>query len=373
MSENPSPGSAPRPPAPPRVGLIGAGHIGAFHSKAIRGVIRAGLVDAEYIGVCDVDPDRAGEFGRMAGLPLVTSDPYALIDDVRINTIYICTPTAEHENLVLRAAAAGKAVFCEKPLMTSLEGAQRMASAVARAGVPNQVGLVLRHAPIFVALKQLMEDPSYGRLMTVVFRDDQFFPITGHYNSSWRKDAVTTGGGTLIEHSIHDLDILTYLCGPVERLTATTRNFAGYPSVEDLALVTLAFEDGATAALTSVWHNVMSRHSTRLLEVFMERAYFCIDQDFLGPIRCETGSGTWVVAQDEVQRRYLDAAGLSDPTEQMALNRWSFEDLLFLRAVARGVAPYPGFDIALEAHRLVDAVYRSAAEGSRSIALGGGA
>ena len=356
-------------PRRPVVALIGCGHIGTFHSKAIRGVIRHGLVDAEYLAVADIDADRAGEFARFAEVAVVSADPMALIADERVTAVYVCTPTAAHVDLVLAAAAAGKAIFCEKPLAPTLDGARAMFEAVARADVVNQVGLVLRHAPIFAVLRELLHDPAHGRLMTVMFRDDQFFPITGHYNSTWRKDAAITGGGALIEHSIHDLDILAWLCGPVERLSATTRNYAGHAGVEDVALATLHFEGGATAQLASVWHNVMTRSSTRLVEVFMERAYFAIDDDYVGPIRAETEAGAHVIPAEEVNRRYLTQIGVTDPADEIALNRWSFEDLFFLRAVARGTPTTPDFAVALEAHRMVEAVYRSAAEGSRVIEM----
>jgi predicted dehydrogenase len=271
--------------------------------------------------------------------------------------------------LVLKAAEAGKAIFAEKPLATNLADVRRIVAAVARADVPNQVGLVLRHAPIFTVLRKLMADPELGRPMTAVFNDDQFFPIRGHYASTWRKDFATTGGGTLIEHSIHDLDLLTWLLGPVASVRALTRNFSGYDRVEDLAVVLLEFESGAAGTLTSTWHHVDSRRSTRLLEITFERGLFHIEHDFRGPIRYETANsrGPRVMSEEEVEQRYLEIAGLTDDASRAALARWTFEDLLFLRAVRQGVPPSPDFRVALYAHELVDAVYRSAAAGGERI------
>ena len=101
----------------------------------------------------------------------------------------------------------------------------------------------------------------------------------------------------------------------------------------------------------------------------MERAYFAIDDDYVGPIRAETEAGAHVIPAEEVNRRYLTQIGVTDPADEIALNRWSFEDLFFLRAVARGTPTTPDFAVALEAHRMVEAVYRSAAEGSRVIEM----
>jgi predicted dehydrogenase len=348
----------------PRVGIIGAGFIGRFHARAVHGLIRTGLADAEYVGVCDRDEERAQDFAKIAGLPLCTADPDELIGSSAVNTVYVCTPTGSHRDLVLKAAQAGKAVFCEKPLARNLEEARQMLDAVAAAGVPHQVGLVLRHSPIFTVMKDLMADTALGRPMAVVLRDDQFFPIQGHYQSEWRKDHEVAGGGALIEHSIHDLDLLTWLLGEVEAVAARTRNFAGHLGVEDLASVWLRFRTGAEGHLVSVWHNVLSRPSLRHIEVFWENGYFSCDQDMYGELRYQTATTPdGVLSRDEVNERYLALVGLSGTDYMEALTKYSLEDYFFLRDLMEGRRPFPGFEVALRAHELVDAVYRSAAEG----------
>ena len=355
----------------PHVGIIGAGLIGRFHARGVHGLTKLGLVDARYVAVCDRQLERAETFARIADLDLATDDPEELIASPNVNTIYICTPTAEHNELVLRAAAAGKHVFCEKPLARTLAGAQEMYNAVHSAGVRHQVGLILRHSPVFTVLKELISDPALGRLMTIVFRDDQAFPVQGHYASDWRGDVAIAGGGTLIEHSIHDLDLLTWLAGDVESLQAQTRNYAGREGIEDLASVTLNFASGATAQLTSVWHDIKERASSRLLEVFFERGYFAVDQDFFGSISYETNDspGTTTISDAEVRQRYLDIVGLDKDVFDQALGKYSLEDYFFLQALVDARDPHPGFDIALAAHKLVDAAYRSADEGGRNVPL----
>ncbi|MEX1255581.1 MAG: Gfo/Idh/MocA family oxidoreductase [Dehalococcoidia bacterium] len=354
----------------PKVGIIGAGLIGRFHARGIHGLIRMGLVNARYVAVCDRIEDRAREFAEIAGLDFYTSDDDELIGSPDVNTVYVCTPTAEHKALVLKAAAAGKHVFCEKPLARTLADAREMHDAVRSAGVRHQVGLVLRHSPIFAVLKELTGDPKLGRLMAVMFRDDQFFPIQGHYASTWRGDVAMTGGGTLIEHSIHDLDVITWLAGGIESLRAETRNFAGHEGVEDVASVSFRFANGATGHLLSVWHNLLSRGSGRLLEMFFEHGYFTVDQDFLGPIRYETyGSGGRAeLSEEEVLRRYLSLVGLEGDEFAQAARRYSLEDYFFLRALSEDRDPHPSFDVGVRAHELVDAVYRSAAEGGAEVA-----
>jgi predicted dehydrogenase len=89
-------------------------------------------------------------------------------------------------------------VFCEKPLAVDLAGAEALA-ATARP-IAAQVGLVLRSAPVFGALRAVVQSGELGAVMAAVFRDDQYFPIQGMYGSRWRADVGAAGGGCLIEH-----------------------------------------------------------------------------------------------------------------------------------------------------------------------------
>ena len=349
------------------VALIGCGLNGRFHSTAIRAIARRQMLDINYAAVCDLDPERARSFSDVTGAEPFT-DALQLIDSPGIDAVYVCVPTAYHKDLVVRAAQHGKHVFCEKPLATTLADVHEMVDATEKAGVKAGVGLVLRHSPIMTVLKELMDDGSLGRQMAMVFRDDQFFPITGHYASEWRKDKAIAGAGTLLEHSIHDVDVLHWFGGPVKRVRGSTRNFAGYEGVEDLAMAYLDFESGAQADLISIWHSVLGRPSTRRLEVFYEKGFFAVDQDYMGAIDYQVhAQSAGRISEDEVRKGYLATLGLPDDVFE-GLMRHSLEDYLFLKAVSEGRDPFPNFRTALEAHRVVDAIYRSAEAGGELIA-----
>jgi len=351
------------------IGLIGCGFIGRFHSIAIRSLIKQRLIDARYVAVCDLDEHRARSFGDVTDAELVTSDPHEVIDSPSVNVVYVCVPTAGHKELVLRAAERGKHVFCEKPLATSLADVEEMVGAVDRAGVKTGVGLILRHSPILTILKSLTEDPTLGRLMAVLFRDDQFFPIQGHYQSDWRKDQAQAGAGTLLEHSIHDVDVLRWFAGDLRTVRGNIRNFAGHEGVEDLAMAHFEFTGGAQAELVSVWHNILGRPSSRRLELFFENGLFHIENDFSGPIGCQKhAEDAVVVTEPEVRERYLELIGLTEPAFANAL-RYSLADYFFLDAIAQGREPFPNFKVALEAHKVVDAIYRSAAAAGNEVSL----
>lgn len=345
----------------PVIGLIGCGHIGRFHSRNLRGSLRTELVPGEYVAVCDREIERAESFAAITGAKTVSSEATAVFDRPGLNSVYICTETAEHPDLVVEAARRGFNVFCEKPLAKTIEEVRRMVDAVESAGVVNQVGLVLRYSPVFTVLKDMMSAPDLGPLLTAHLRDDQFFPIRGHYGSQWRGSFERAGGGTLIEHSIHDVDLFHWLFGDIEAVRCHTRTTTDHPGVEDVAIATFQHSAGHQTSLSSVWHSLDDRPSTRHLEVFFEGGYFATDHDFIGPIRFQGRTGeVQEMSADDVFERYCQIAGLQGQEAELA-RRGMYEDYAFLRCVFEGRPAFPDFRTALRAHEVVDACYRSAA------------
>lgn len=344
----------------PIVGLIGCGHIGQFHSRNIRGTLRSELVPGEYAAVCDREFSRAESFSGITSARIVTADASTLLEAKGLNTVYICTETAEHPALVSRAAGLGLNIFCEKPLAKTLDEVRTMVDAVEAAGVVNQVGLVLRYSPVFTVMKDLMSDPGLGALLTAHLRDDQFFPIRGQYGSSWRGSFERAGGGTLIEHSIHDIDLFRWLFGDIAAVRCHTRYTTDKSGVEDVALATFQHSGGHQTTLSSIWHDCDDRPSTRRLEVFYTGGYFATDSDFIGPITVQGRSGPErEIGVDEIWERYQAITGL-DENEMALAQRGMYEDLAFLKAVHEGRPAFPSFRTALAAHIVVDACYRSA-------------
>jgi predicted dehydrogenase len=349
-----------------RIGLVGCGHIGTVHSFALRQLAKAGLVDARVAATFDVDRDKAASIARHHDArPCATLDD--LIDDV--DAVWICTWTSSHLEAVEAAARRSRAVFCEKPLAPTLVEAERLAAALE--DVPHQVGLVLRHAPVFRAAADLVASGRYGLPLLTVLRDDQYFPIQGLYGSAWRADVTKAGGGTLIEHSIHDVDVLRWILGPVlgepEEVGARTASLFDHAGIDDATTVTLRFAGGGTATIASVWHQILSRGSRRRLELFCEEALLWTDDDYLGPLHVETNVGEELV--EAVPPSWVDRFDvpevLAKPLAQYAEPSKAFLDGLSEDgARARG---YPDVATALASHRLVDWAYQSAAAGGRPI------
>ncbi len=339
-----------------RVGFLGGGFIARYHHLML-GVSGA---DVELVGVHDPDPAKAAGFAESTGAPVV-DDEGALIE--RADAVYVCTWTSEHPRLVAAVAAAGRAVFCEKPLAVDLDGATRLCAAVAAAGVVNQVGLVLRDSPALRWLRRRVTEDGDGAPITVLFRDDQYLPTQGQYGSVWRGDRARAGSGTLLEHSIHDLDVLEWVMGPVDRVSATTAAHHGLDGIEDLAVVTLHFASGATGTLTSIWHDHLGRESSRRIEVFRDRALYTVDGDLWGPVHWSRSPGDH---GGESDIGTLEGQPLITSLEEDGVDLRN-PDGAFIDAVAAGTPAHPDVTVALRAHVLTDAVYRSAGLGSTPV------
>ncbi len=341
-----------------RVGLVGCGFIGRVHSWAFWALRKANLFDARITAVHDSDPERAAAIAEPHEAAS-HEDLESLLDEVDV--VYVCNPTAEHARVCVAAADRGVAVFCEKPLAPDMHRAHQVANVLGR--VPHRVGLVLRTAPVFNRLSELISSGRFGRLMALTLRDDQFFPIQGQYASTWRSDKDIAGGGTLIEHSIHDIDLFRWLLGDPNSVACRTASFFGYPGIEDLAVATFDFGGGVTANLTSVWHQVITRTSTRRVEVFFEDAVVWTEDDNTGPLHVSTSAGDEVLTC--ALPEWVDT--LPVPAEsRRSLGLYTEATRRFLEAVAsRKPTGSPDATDAIAAHALVDAAYRSAASEGR--------
>ena len=349
-----------------RIGVVGAGVIGATHSAVLQQIAAALPGQVELVAVADPNPAALDFFRSVYGYKQTFSGATELLANAEINSLFVCTPTCYHAEVVHAAAARGLSIFCEKPLAMDVKQARAMVEASEQAQVATQIGLVLRFSAVYTVLRELLHDPRAGRPMAVVFRDDQVFPIRGVHDSAWRADRKQTAGGTLIEHGVHDLDLLTWLFGPVQSLRAWEQNRAGHPGVEDYVAVELEFADGLRAQLVNVWHNMVQRPSNRRLEIFCENAFLATEADMSGPIAVQYGDGPEeVMPADEVLRRFLALQSAAPQAlHELYGVAYLVQDLAFVSSLLSSASPAPSMRVGLDAQRLAAAVYHSARTGT---------
>jgi myo-inositol 2-dehydrogenase / D-chiro-inositol 1-dehydrogenase len=217
-----------------RIGIIGAGYIGGVHAAVLARDERVHLT-----AVYDAVEERAQTLARSTGAS-VSANSEELIETC--DAVYITTPNTKHTELAVAAAAAGKHVFCEKPLATNLADAQRVLDAAEKSRAVFQVGHNRRFAPVYAALRQMISEGAAPHSAHVKMNRGELL------NPEWVGDAQTTGG-FLYETTIHMFDMMRYLFGEVSQLIALGSQHE-YPETDDFSVL-LGFESGLHATLCS--------------------------------------------------------------------------------------------------------------------------
>jgi myo-inositol 2-dehydrogenase/D-chiro-inositol 1-dehydrogenase len=223
---------------PVRVALIGSGRMGSFHGQTLARRIPG----AQLVAVADPAPDAAERLAAALGADRASTDPAEVLADPAVDAVVIAAPARFHADLVVAAAGAGKAVFCEKPMALTLADADRAIAATRAAGVVLQVGFNRRFAPDWAAARALLEDGRLGtpRLLRSVTRDP------GGFDPS-RVPPNTIFNETLI----HDFDTLRFLNPGAEAAQVyATADALVEPDwrdrgLLDTAVVVVGFDNGA--------------------------------------------------------------------------------------------------------------------------------
>ncbi|MFA1625642.1 Gfo/Idh/MocA family oxidoreductase [Rhizobium mongolense] len=224
------------------IGLIGAGRIGSFHGESVA----KRLVDAELVAIADPAPGAAAKLADKLGVDASYTDVVEMLAQPGLDAVIIATPARFHTNVLVQAAEAGKAVFCEKPMALTLEDADRGIAAAKAAGVPLQVGFNRRWDQAFAEGRAAIDAGKVGapQLIRSLTRDP------GPFGADPDKIPLWT---IFYETLIHDFDTLLWLnpgANPVEVFAmadALVRPDARDKGFLDTAVVNIRFDNGSIA------------------------------------------------------------------------------------------------------------------------------
>jgi predicted dehydrogenase len=263
------------PGAPPlRIGIVGYGLMGRAHTYGYRvaPMLRRLPVTPVVTLMSGRDAGAVAAAASAYGVPATVTDWRELIGRDDVDVVDICTPPGTHAQIARHAAAAGKAVLCEKPLALTFAEAAEALAAVTRAGVNHAVGFNYRRLPAIALMRRMIDDGAVGeiRLWRASWLSDEFAdPATPH---DWRFDRAM-GGTTIADLGSHLIDMALCMAGPVHSVCAQAATFigerpsaggpsaggpaAGGPSpggsrpvtVDDAAGALLRFESGALGTL----------------------------------------------------------------------------------------------------------------------------
>jgi myo-inositol 2-dehydrogenase / D-chiro-inositol 1-dehydrogenase len=225
-----------------KLGIIGAGRIGKVHAETL--AFR--VPEANAVAIADTNVTMAQEVAKRYAIAKVSADVDALLSDSKMDAVLICSPTDTHANLVIRAAQAGKHIFCEKPIDHSLAKIDLALAAVEKAGVKFQVGFNRRFDANFVRVRKSVTSGEIGtpHLMHIISRDPAPPPIS----------YIKVSGGIFLDMSIHDFDMARFLTGHEVESVYTVAAVRVDPEIGkagdlDTALTVLQFKGGMIATI----------------------------------------------------------------------------------------------------------------------------
>jgi predicted dehydrogenase len=338
------------------MGVVGAGMIGNFHARAIKG-----LVNAELVAVCESVVERGQKFAAEHECKAYTDLEQFLSDD-RIDVVTVGTPSGLHLDVAVAAAKHGKHCIVEKPIEITLPRIDAILEAHAKAGTTVGGIFNMRYEMTTRLFKKAVDDGRFGRLTFGMafgpwWRDQAYYD-QGGWRGTWNLD----GGGAIMNQGIHTIDLLQYLMGPVKQVSAFTRTLCHQRiEVEDTSAVAVEFANGALGTISC--HTSMWPGHYRTIEVSGDQ----------GTVSMADNKFTfWQFAKElpedkDIRAKYLDfpkvSVGAANPSAGMTadLHEANFAD--FLKALDDKRQPTIGGAEARKAVQIILAIYESAKAG----------
>ncbi|MEZ4630106.1 MAG: Gfo/Idh/MocA family oxidoreductase [Deinococcales bacterium] len=220
------------------IAMIGAGRMGQTHANVLKT-----LLEVKITHVVDFLPENAAKAAELLGAKVAEEDEVLKNPDV--DAVFITTPTPAHAESIVKAARAGKAIFVEKPLASTLEASYRVVETIEQTGVPCQVGFMRRYDPAYLEVKKRIDSGEMGKVENFrAISRDPYQP---------KLEYLKTSGGILVDMGIHDFDSARYFCGEVEEVyaigTAVRDERLKDFNLFNLAVATIRFKNGAVGTV----------------------------------------------------------------------------------------------------------------------------
>lgn len=360
------------------VGLIGSGFMGKAHALGYATAARVfGLPEVDLAVLADADPALAGRAAGALGFRRSTGNWRDLLDDPAVHVVSVATPNTLHREMALAALAAGKHVWCEKPLAPTAAEALEMAEAAETAGLATQVGFNYLKNPMVALAREIVASGEIGTVRTFRGVHAEDYMADAQAPWTWRLDPAG-GGGALADIGSHILAAARHLVGPVAKLMAEVDTpVAERPvragaaetravQVDDVARLFLRFENGASGSLEANWI-ATGRKMQHDFELYGSKGAILFTQERFNELQvyyAGDGAGrrgfrtVFAGPEHEPYGAFCVAPG-----HQIGFNDLkAIEARDFLQAVAGGPRRGPDFREGYEVQKLVELAYRSARE-----------
>jgi predicted dehydrogenase len=362
------------------IGLIGSGFMGRCHAMAFRAV--SGIftdLDATPVLeiLADIDAPTAARAAGAMGFARSTGDWHALIADPAVQVVDVTTPNQFHKPMALAAIAAGKHVYCEKPLAPNAADAREMADAAERAGVQTFVGFNYLKNPMLAAAREMIDAGEIGTVVSFRGIHAEDYMADPAQPWMWRLDP-TGGHGAIADIGSHILSMARYLCGEIvevsgqvatvikQRPVAPGASETRPVLVDDQARALLRFASGATGSVEASWI-AAGRKMTIAFEITGTKGTIAFDQERMNEIQVYTAGqtrgreGFKTILSGPAHPHY--GPFCPAPGHHLGFNDLkTIEVRAILAALSGGPKFFPDFREAARVQATVDAIVTSARE-----------
>src|SRR5579883_3186322 len=229
--------------ASPRIAILSFAHMHAFsYASALKD-----RPDVTLVGIWDEDPFRGREQATIHGARFF--DKLEDILSERLDGIMVCSDNTSHQPLVEKVASVGpKAILCEKPIATTLEGARAMIAACEKNNVFLGIAFPCRYSPAFERARAAIGEGRLGDILAIRATNHGMCPF------GWFVEKERSGGGAVIDHTVHVADVNRRLLGrEAVEVYAETGNGFYHQSWEDTGFLTITYEGGVFTTLDTSW------------------------------------------------------------------------------------------------------------------------
>lgn len=360
------------------IGLVGAGFMGRCHANAFRSV--GGVFDLPLEPRLSVLADATDGLARRGadalGFAQATSDWQALVDDPEVGIVAIAAPNLLHAPIALAAIAAGKTVYCEKPLSTTADSALEMTSAAEAADVTTLVGFNFLRNPMIRLAREIISSGEIGAVTGFRGRHAENYMASPNAPHSFRTDPA--GGGALADIGSHIISMARHLIGPITEVQADCRTIVptrpvcpdsaerAPVEVDDMTHALVRFECGVSGSIEANWA-AAARTMDLSWEITGSKGALAFSQEYMNQLLLWSGtSGRSGYTRIEAGPEHPPyGAFCPAPGHHLGFNDLKVIEVAELLAAHAGAENLgPGFREAYEVQRTIEAMQESA--GTRS-------
>lgn len=255
------------------IGIIGCGGMAGKHITYYRQV-----QGAEVRALCDISKERLDIVSEKFGVEDTYTDYMELLKRDDIHAVDICTPNFLHVEQAVNAVKAGKHVLCQKPIATTIDGANQIINAAKENGVKLCVIYVGRTSPQNNFARKLIQEGHLGKITFIRGR-------ISHANGlkitpdSWRYYKDKVGGGSFMQLAVHYADLFRFLNGGIRRIAAIGKTFTCDMEGDDTMGALLEFEQGAIGVLETGYSVRSPRRAVNCIEIYGDKGTILMDMD----------------------------------------------------------------------------------------------